>query len=101
MTDRHILRFSFDGSVPAHEVENTLLLAVLAAEGLHGPSRVRLETQYCFDAEKRTCVIDVGSEVGRDVSNILAGFAIREFGEDAFTVCRAGAGPLEKEEVAA
>jgi hypothetical protein len=50
---------------------------------------VRLDAAYYFDADTRTCVIDSGSEVGRDVCRIFGGLAIREFGETAFTVSRA------------
>jgi len=86
--NREIHRYTFKNSVPADEIENSLLLAVLAAEGLHGQSRVRLDATYCFDAGKHACVIDTGSDVGRDISRMFTGFAIREFGEAAFSVCR-------------
>ena len=85
---RQIRRYSFSASVPADDIENTLAMAVFAAEGLHGQSRVRLEATYCFDPEKRACVIDAESEIGRDICRMFTGFAIREFGESAFTVCR-------------
>jgi hypothetical protein len=87
--NREVQRYTFKTSVPAGEVENTLLLAVMAVEGLHGQARVRLEAGYAFDAEKHTCVIEAGSEVGRDICRVFIGFAIREFGEAAFSVRRA------------
>lgn len=86
--NREIQRYSFEAAVPADEIETTLLLAVLAAEGLHGQSRVRLDASYSFDAEKHACVIDAGSDVGQDICRMFTGFAIREFGESAFSVCR-------------
>ena len=90
--NREIHRYSFEASVPASEIEETLLLAVLAAEGLYGQSRVRLDATYYFDAESRACVIDAGSDVGRDISRIFAGFALREFAGAAFCVrCMNGA----------
>jgi len=99
---REVHRYSFKASVPANEIENTLLLAVLAAEGLHGQSRVRLDATYCFDAEKHACVIDAGSDVGRDICRMFTGFAIREFGESAFNVCRADTvSDTEKEHIPA
>ena len=67
----------------------TLLLSVLAVEGLHGASRVRLDAKYCFDAGKHACVIDADTVVGQDISRIFMGFATREFGEEAFAVSRA------------
>jgi hypothetical protein len=83
-----IYRYQFTPEVPVQEVEETLHLAVLAAECLHGQSRVRLDASYCMDSEKRACVINAGTDVGRDIVRIFTGFAIREFGEDAFTVRR-------------
>ena len=83
-----IYRYEFDPSVPPDEIENTLLLAVLTAESLHGKPRVRLDASYCFDSDKRACVIDAGSEVGRDISRMFTGFAIREYGERSFKVRR-------------
>ena len=86
---REIHRYEFEASAPADEIESTLLLAVMAVEGLHGKSRVRLDAKYCFDAEKHACVIDADTVVGQDISRIFTGFAIREFGEAAFSVCHA------------
>lgn len=94
--NREVQRYSFKASVSADEIENTLLLAVMAVEGLHGQARVRLEASYLFDSEKHACVIEVGSEVGRDICRVFTGFAIREFGEAAFSVRRAD-GPPEKQ----
>jgi len=90
---RGIHRYSFRPTVPAEEIESTLLLAVLAAEGLHGQSRVRLDASYAFDAEKHVCVIDSSSDVGRDICRIFTGFAAREFGDESFSVSRVGTPP--------
>jgi hypothetical protein len=95
---REIHRYSFKASVPADEIENTLLLAVMAAEGLHGQSRVRLDATYFFDAEKHACVIDSGSDVGRDICRMFTGFAMREFGEAAFSVSRTDSIPNAQKE---
>ena len=88
MNHRDVRRYTFKRPIPAGEIEETLLLAVLAAEGLHGQPRVRLEAGYTFDEAEHACVIDSGSEVGRDICCIFGGFAIREFGADAFRVSR-------------
>ncbi|MCK4415102.1 MAG: hypothetical protein KAY32_16340 [Candidatus Eisenbacteria sp.] len=93
MSHREVQRYAFKEAVPSKEIEETLLLAVLAAEGLHGQSRVRLDATYYFDQEKHACVIDSGSDVGRDICRMFTGFAIREFGEAAFSVCRANSVP--------
>ena len=71
---------------------------MLAVEGLHGASKVRLDAKYCFDTEKHACVIDADTVVGQDISRIFTGFAIREFGESAFTVSRAELTPKTETE---
>ena len=83
-----IYRYQFAPQVSALEIEETRHLAVLAVESLLGQSRVRLDASYCMDVEKRACVIDAGTDVGRDIVRIFTGLAIREFGEDAFKVRR-------------
>jgi hypothetical protein len=94
--NREVHRYTFEASVPAEEIEDSILLAIMAVEGLHGQSRVRLEAGYLLDAEKHACVIDASTDVGRDVNRVFVGLAIREFGESAFTVTR-----VDKEEVTA
>jgi len=84
-------RYSFVPEVPLDEVEASLLLAVLAAESLHGQVQVRLDAAHFFDTERRACVIDVGTAVGRDLNRLFVGFVSREFGEDAFRVERVDA----------
>jgi hypothetical protein len=102
MMSREVMRYAFKTSLPADEIEGTLLLAVFAAEGLHGQSRVRLEAAYNFDSEKRACVVDATSDVGRDICRIFTALAIREYGEEAFSVRRAERAPEgRKEEVPA
>ena len=83
---REIFRYSFDSSVEIAEVEASLLLALLAAESLHGESQVRLEASHALDADCRTCVIDASGSVGRDLNRLFVGFVRREFGEDSFSV---------------
>jgi len=85
---KEIYRYRFTENVSLRDIEETLLLAVLAAESLHGQSRVRLDVAYCIEEGKRACVIDAGTQVGRDISRIFTGFAMCEFGADAFQVER-------------
>jgi hypothetical protein len=72
------------------EVEGTLHLARLAAESLHGEDRVRLDAKFAIDRAAHTCVIDTTCEVGRTLALIFAGYARREFGDDAVRMERAG-----------
>lgn len=89
---RQIHQFTFDPKVSMHDVEDFLLLAVLAAEGLHGRARVRLDAAYGTDEAKRVCAIDGNTQVGQDVAAIFTGFAQCVFGPDAFRVERAASG---------
>ena len=83
-----IYRYQFAAGVAPRDIEETLHLAVLAAECLHGESRVRLDAGYSISQEKRVLVIDAGTQVGHDICRVFTGFAIKEFGEDAFKVER-------------
>ena len=89
--NRELYRYHFKATVPLGEVEESLLLAVLATECLHGRSLVRLDASFCLDATKRSCVVDAATEVGRAIACIFPGFITREFGETAFKVERIAA----------
>lgn len=83
---RQLYRYTFDASVDAADVEVSLLLAIFAAESLHGEARVRLEASHALDPETGDCVIDAGGEVGRDFNRLFVGFLRRELGEEVFHV---------------
>jgi hypothetical protein len=86
-----VYRYSFGADVPIKEAEATLLLAVLAAEGLHGEAEVRLEGSHSFDPERRSCLIDAATAVGRDINRLFVSFIRHEFGAGAFQVERVDA----------
>ncbi len=86
--NREVYRYTFSEDVPIDDIEESLVLAIMAAESLHGESQVRLDAGHFFDSEQRACVIDAGSDVGRDLNRLFIGFLRREFGEDAFQVRR-------------
>lgn len=83
-----VFRYQFDDSVPMEEVEGSLLLAILGVESLHGETEVQLSASHFLDVERRTCVIDAGTETGTDLNRLFAGFLRREFGKTNFTVRR-------------
>ena len=83
-----VFRYVFDDRVPLEEIESSLLLAVLAAESLHGETDVHLNATHILDLQKRSCVIDASSDAGRSMNKIFAGFLRREFGREHFTVRR-------------
>ncbi len=81
-------RYLFVPEVPLEEIEATLLLALFAAESLHGEAQVRLDAAHYLDKEQRACTIDAGTPVGQDFNRLFTGFVSREFGADAFRVER-------------
>jgi len=83
-----IYRYSFADAVPPHEVENTLLLAVVATESLHGEVQTRLDGSHRLDPLRRRCVIDARTNVGRDFNRLFAGLLVRQFGANSFRVER-------------
>lgn len=83
-----IHRYSFDPAIVFEDVEASLLLAIFAAESLHGESQVRLDAAHAVDAEHGSCVIDASTQVGRDINRLFIGFVLREFGPDSFHVER-------------
>lgn len=96
-----IYRYSFAPDVPIEEVEASLVLAIMAAESLHGQTDVRLDAGHALDAEKRFLVVDAATQVGRDLNRLFLGFISREFGEDSFRVERVEDHPHQPWEVAA
>jgi hypothetical protein len=87
-SDNALVTFCFGDTTPLDEVRGTLDLALLAAESLHGPDRVRLEARTQIDPARLTCAIDASTEVGRTLSALFLGYARREFGEQLLRVSR-------------
>jgi hypothetical protein len=83
-----VYRYSFESTVPFEDVEASFVLAIMAAESLHGESQVRLDAGHASDSAKRSFAIDASTSVGRDLNRLFLGFLRREFGEDSFRVDR-------------
>ena len=81
-------RYQFSENVDLRDVEDTLLLSVLAVEGIHGEARVRMDAHYEVDKAVRTVAIDSRTEVGRHLNAVFTSFVIREFGPGAFSLQR-------------
>ena len=81
-----IFRYRFDRKISPRDVEESLLLAVLAAEGLYGTARVEMDAACRIDKDTCHYVVDATTEVGRDVARIFTGFLIHEFGREAFAI---------------
>jgi hypothetical protein len=85
---KDIYRYEFKPDTSIEDIEASLLLAILASQSLHGETQVCLDAAHFLDTAKRACIIDAGTEVGRDINRLFAGFIMREFGEDSFKVSR-------------
>lgn len=83
-----IYRFKFVPSVSLEEAEMTIQLSLIAAEGLHGEARVRLDAAYYLNEKERQITVDARTPIGQDVAAIYCGFCLREFGRDAFDISR-------------
>lgn len=83
-----IYRYVFDSTVHMTEIRDSLRLAILAVESMHGRFRVLRDLAVECDFTRREVIVDGSTEVGRNLSDIFAGYVSREFGDDAFTVAR-------------
>lgn len=83
--------YKFTAGVDMSAVTETLLLAVTAAEGLHGRAKVNLDAEFDLDEGRRECRIGAGNDVGRDIARIFVGFLSSDVGEEAFQVRRVNA----------
>ncbi len=86
--NRSVYRYVFDRKIPFEDVEESLLLAVLAAESLHGRAALRMCTSFYLEREKRSVAVDGDSQIGEDIARIFTGLLTQEFGEEAFRVTR-------------
>lgn len=87
--DGTVYHYSFKRHLSMDDVQDSLTLAVLGAEQLHGRARMRLDASFRLDRQRRSCTVDGTTAVGQDIARLLAGYLGREFGEKSFTVRRA------------
>ena len=88
-------RYTFKDFVDMEEAEDTLLLAIIAAEALHGRAAVMMEARYMFSEVKRACVIERRGKISEDIIKLFTGFLIKEFGEESFSVILELKNPIE------
>jgi len=82
-------RYLFKRHLSMDDVQDSLTLAVLGAEQLHGRAKIRLDGWWQLDRQRRVCVIDGSTSVGKDIAQLFSGYLSKEFGETSFTVRRA------------
>ena len=83
-----LIRFVFRPNLPRHELESSLVLAMIACEGLHGETTVQLDSGFRFDKQSGVLAIDISSDVGRDLAKVFTQFLRRSYGEGSFRVER-------------
>ena len=83
-----VYRFEFQQDVPGKAIEEHLYWSVFNAESVFGKPKVRLDASFYFDQEKKVCVIDKTTEVGRHIAQVFTSLITREFGEESFKVER-------------
>lgn len=88
---RTVYRFEFNEGADMKEVEDTLLLSILAVGCLHGESAIRLDVGYAVDAECRVAAVDGTTPSGSAVARVFTGLAIHEFGDENFSIARVNA----------
>lgn len=81
-------RYTLRANVSIQDVQDSLMLAILAMECLHGSAQTRLELSHQFDRASRTLVIGCATQVGRDLNRLFTGFLHKEFGPESFRVER-------------
>jgi len=79
-------RYRLLSSRALREAEATLLLAMVAAEGLHGESRVRMDAAYAVDDALCAIAVDTSTVVGEDIASIFTAFLAKELGHNKFFV---------------
>lgn len=87
----HKYQFQFNTDVPFEEIDSTLMLATLAAECIHGRTRVQLDARFQAFRKENICWINADNVVGRHIARIFTGLMVRLFGDKAFKVEQVGA----------
>lgn len=83
-----VYRFCFGDKVSAEDAHSTFMLALVAAESLHGMTAVRMDCRFRCDVRERRYDIYAGSGIGSELARIFAGFVIHSHGPGAVHIRR-------------
>ena len=86
--NRLVYKYRFTRRVPMNDVEDSLFMAALAAEALHGRAAMKLDAYFRLDKKTRICVVDAETQVGCDIAKMLSTFISKGYGDSAFRVMR-------------
>lgn len=81
-------RFQFDPSVQFSDVRESLALALLTCESLHGAAKLSLLAEYHVDETRGFVEIGLSSRVGAHLALVFLHLARTEFGNESFTLSR-------------
>lgn len=81
-----VCRFKFKDGISSDLIESKIALAILAAEGVFGQAKVRLNATYIVSRNK--AAIDVSNDVGEHIAQVFTRFMSEEVGEHKFIVER-------------
>lgn len=81
-----VCRFKFKDGIDSDLIESKIALAILAAEGVFGQAKVRLNAAYIVSRNK--AAIDVSNDVGEHIAQVFTRFMSEEVGENKFIVER-------------
>ena len=85
---KHFYHFRFDSEIPIADLEDILMLALVALNSLYGLTRLRLDCRLILDRKRRHLLIDGTTRVGYHLALILAGVADYLLDNDEFRVGR-------------
>ena len=80
--------YRFSSETDMTSVEELLLLAAMAAEGLHGRARMQLDAAFICATAARQAQVDASTEVGAAIARIFTALLTATIGEPAFKVER-------------
>ena len=81
-------RFEFAADVDVAEVQGSLGLSLLAAEGLHGGAKVRTDVAYSVDPVRSEIHVSGRGVTLDHVVQIFTSLLTHEFGREAFRIRR-------------
>lgn len=84
--NRLVYKFNFSKHVPVDDIEDSLMVAALATEALHGRGAMKLDASFSFNKNTYICIVDAETQVGRDIAQILTTFLTKGYGESSFKV---------------
>jgi len=82
--------YRFEPETDMGQVEEVLLLATMAAEGLLGRSQVHLDAAFKCEPSTYTAEVEAGTDVGDAIARIFTALLTTTIGETAFKVTRSG-----------